>query len=194
MKPIIFNTQMVRANLAGKKTVTRRLVKTKGKGHQYSPISNKAGLIGEQDGIYLWEHDGVTYPIKAPYAPGDILYVRETCAELTIGHYLYRAFPGAGKEPEKQDEALAKLGLKWCPSIHMPKTAARIFLRIKAVRPEHLFDMSSDDALAEGIESDYEGTTIGVLDAFATLWDSTIMPKDLATSSWDANPWVWVIE
>lgn len=131
------------------------------------------------------------YPFKqtryfeqlAPYEPGDILYVRETWAhpsltEIGFGAdpkmYLYKA---DGVQPAAWD--------KWHPSIHMPKEAARIFLRVKDVRVERLQHIDDDGVVAEGLK-------IG--DPFDELWDSTIKPADRALYGWAANPWVWVIE
>ena len=74
---------------------------------------------------------------------------------------------------------------RWHPSIHMPKEAARLFLRATGVRVERLQDIDDDGVVAEGLK-------IG--DAFDVLWDSTIKPADLPLYGWDANPWVWVIE
>ena len=75
--------------------------------------------------------------------------------------------------------------LKWHPSIHMPREAARIFLRVTDVRVERVQDIDDDGVVAEGLN-------IG--DPFDELWDSTIKPADRALYGWDANPWVWVIE
>lgn len=127
----------------------------------------------------------------APYQQGDILYVRETWCEWT-GGYLYKAWaeglcqPGAG-------------GLfKWRPSIHMPKQAARIWLKVTDVRVERLQDMTGHDILREGVnchvhpEAHYFDGNQKMM--FAELWDSTIKKTDLERYGWDANPWVWAIE
>lgn len=86
---------------------------------------------------------------KAPYQPGDILYVRETWSECTDGYVLYRAwnspFPQAGKSSV----------MKWPPSIHMPKEAARIWLKVTDVRVERLQDMDWRDALDEGVNTQF---------------------------------------
>ena len=75
--------------------------------------------------------------------------------------------------------------IPWRPSIHMPKEAARLFLRVTDMRVERLQDIDDYGVLAEGL---------GVGDPFDELWDSTIKPADLPLYGWDANPWVWVIE
>ena len=89
------------------------------------------------------------------------------------GCFVYRAdYP----EPQR---------LVWRPSIHMPKEAARIWLRVTDMRVERLQDIDDDSVVAEGLN-------IG--DPFDELWDSTIKPTDRERYGWSANPWVWVIE
>ena len=85
---------------------------------------------------------------------------------------------------------------KWHPSIHMPKEAARIFLRVTDVRVERLKDIG--DCTKEGIAPGTHATAhMNDYDErcdFAALWNSTIPKKDLDKYGWEANPWVWVIE
>lgn len=188
MKPILFNTEMARAILDGRKTVTRRMVKPQEKilenptfGYTvFSPESHISvrGEWTDRDGNKRY---GENF-IKLPYCPGDILYVRETFFEHR-GHFYYKA--------DGKYEALSKLGIqfKWRPSIHMPKKAARIFLRVTDVRVERLQNITDEQAEKEDFK-DYTSTALG----FAELWDSTIKPKDRALYGWAANPWVWVIE
>lgn len=94
---------------------------------------------------------------------------------------------------------------KWRPSIHMPKGAARIFLRVTGVRVERLQDVTEEQAKCEGVGDPYgyqsaewydqkELTTNYHINSFAGLWDSTVKKSDLAKYGWNANPWVWVIE
>ena len=94
-------------------------------------------------------------------------------------------------EPDKQDAAMREMGLKWRPSIHMPREAARIFLRVTDVRVERLDDMTTDDVFMEGVfpTRTYEH----IRDRWHQVWNSTIKPKDRTTYGWEANPWVWVI-
>ena len=209
MKPILFNTDIVRAILAGKKTMTRRVVKLKYSNTHLEMFTNKYGtrLIekqNEEPGITTIQNpDGTTtHTLLAciektpPYRPGDILYVRETWTSL-VGSYIYKADQKPGmKNPGK-----------WNPSIHMPREAARIFLRVTGVRVERLQDMTEADAVAEGFEAilcDHPGgypctdcMNTGYLEpamlGFVETWDSTIKPSDRALYGWDANPWVWVI-
>lgn len=177
-KPMIFNTKMVRAILEGRKTVTRRVVK-------FKAVQSPAWSGYIPDGAVLYGSNNIP-AAKAPYRPGDILWVRETWNCLPIPEplrgtsktYWYKA---DGAEPRD----------KWRSPYHMPMEAARIFLRVTGVRVERLRDMVLGDVLMEGItEADtYESTW----DRWHQTWNSTIKPKDLGSYGWEANPWVWVI-
>ena len=183
MKPILFNTEMVRAILDGRKTCTRRAVKPQPK-RPYIMEKAPNGRFYQ----CLETGEGMDFEYKPPCHPGDVLYVRETWGENTIPHsenfggIEYRADYYGGSEP----------ALKWRPSIHMPKEAARIFLRVTDVRVERLQDIDGVGQRAEGAESKHGfGATRG---AFMALWNSTIKLEDRDRYSWGANPWVWVIE
>lgn len=195
--PILFNTEMVKAILEGRKTVTRRCVKL------------PKWIEKQNDGTYTMFAEGTCYEkqrfvdiapyLNKPYRPGDILYVRETWSEWT-GGYLYKAWHGPFPQPGQYSAT------KWHPSLHMPKEAARIFLKVKDVRVERLQEMSDDDCEKEGLEnfckkchalfSDCD-TCLNdgsIKEDFKELWDSTIKKSELDRYGWDANPWVWVIE
>ena len=184
MKPILFNTEMVRAILERKKTTTRRLIRPRYREDEsgFQICINKA--TGErwaekvnEDNCGVFE-DGSTRQINPPYCVGEILYVRETWMNVNTEEnpeYFYLA----------DDDLPAGVLEKWKPSIHMPKKAARIFLRVTYVRIQPLQDIDDDGVMAEGLE-------IG--DDFDELWDSTIKPKDIKKYGWRANPWVGVIE
>ena len=179
MKPILFNTDMVRAILEGRKTVTRRVVK-------FKPGQNPQWTGYIPDGQVLYGSNNIPAS-KSPYHPGDILYVRETWARSMAGTYLYKATD----TPIILD--------RWRPSIHMPKEAARLFLRVTDVRVERLQDITSGQIDAEGCkEWAYSAKTGELLPSgpsfFQIKWDRTIKPSDLPLYGWDANPWVWVIE
>ena len=179
MKPILFNTDMVRAILDGRKTVTRRVVK-------FKPGQNPQWTGYIPDGPVLYGSNNIPAS-KSPYHPGDILYVRETWARSMAGTYLYKATD----TPIILD--------RWRPSIHMPKEAARLFLRVTDVRVERLQDITSGQIDAEGCkEWAYSAKTGELLPSgpsfFQIKWDRTIKPSDLPLYGWDANPWVWVIE
>ena len=126
---------------------------------------------------------------------GDILWVRETWSEWTDG-YVYKAWASPFPQPARYLDKM----MKWHPSIHMPKEAARIFLRVTDVRVERLQDMKLDDFLAEGVVlrpeafNDPENAYMQAKRLFANLWDSTIKKEQYDLFGWDANPWVWVIE
>lgn len=155
IKPILFNTEMVRAILDGRKSCTRRVVKPQ-----------PTACYGAQC-------------IKPPYQPGDILYVRETFIQAAAHIFWYKA----------DDKLWMSKDLLWKPSIHMPKEAARIWLKVTDVRVERLQEMTDDDAEAEGC-FDYTSTALG----FPDVWNSIIKKSDLDRYGWDANSWVWVIE
>ena len=207
--PILFNTEMVQAILEGRKTQTRRVLKLKYK-------DDEAGfqiLKNTHDGSFAYaeyydEDESPTRMITPPCMPGCILWVRETWCEnknpnsQNFGGYEYRA---------DYEGSLCQDLITWRPSIHMPKEAARIFLRVKDVRVERLQDITVLDAISEGCGGticDHADAhpALGCTDClntgwleppdaeFAQLWDTTIKPADLNRYGWDANPWVWVIE
>lgn len=167
MKPILFNTQMVRAILEGRKSVTRRVVKPQ------PPATSHVSKVKNDYGWSFWEDNPEKHYMKPPYKTGDVLWVRETWAKDPFRNgYIYPTeVPGAGQ--------------KWKPSIHMPREAARIFLRVTGVRVERLQEIDDAGVVSEGLE-------IGCY--FDELWNRTIKPKDRPTYGWDTNPWVWVIE
>lgn len=185
IKPILFNTEMVRAILDGRKTCTRRLVKPQPDEKYTFPLGFVTDSTEKKEvgcfGFAANEYGGSIQYVKPPYryAPGDILYVRETWKKAPNGYYYYEDW---------QRDDIADV-TKWKPSIHMPKEAARIWLKVTDVRVERLQDMTDDDAEAEGC-FDYTSTALG----FPDVWDSTIKKSDLDRYGWDANPWVWVIE
>ncbi|MDO5399273.1 MAG: hypothetical protein Q4G33_15260 [bacterium] len=202
-KPILFNTEMVRAILDGRKTATRRVVKPQPKDKiAYCFAGYDAGKWGyppedvyEYWGMEFKRAEQLTAEEEnrywtPPCYGDDILYVRETWADCNLispEQYLYRADYDIKIEPY--------CNWKWHPSIHMPKEAARIFLRVTEVRVERLQDITPEECISEGVrepaDENDKRTAIG---AFADLWDSTIPRKDRELYSWNANPWVWVIE
>lgn len=211
IKPILFNTEMVRAILDGRKTCTRRICKD---ANEYT--------VPDMD---FYNADRRTYAVHnfvdkehmeqlstaertCPICTGDILYVRETWKEAPKGYYYYEDW-------QRNDIADVT---KWKPSIHMPKEAARIFLKVTDVRVERLQDIDEDGVWNEGFRftppcltrvsadghtCDLDGPctshikycdmTMG--DLFGReLWNSTIKKSNIDRYGWDANPWVWVIE
>lgn len=198
MKPILFNTQMVQAILEGRKTVTRRCVKPRFEGRYYPIWDYPERLIFEKptdpyDWWQIWiDHKGSPYTCtKPPYFVGDILYVRETWAKVKgESRYLYKA--------DKVDFIYKELhsSWKWKPSIHMPKEAARIFLRVTNVLVAKLQDITTKDMQKEGLTSMavFAGDKEIARQEWALLWNSTIPGKDYNKYCFSANPWVWVIE
>lgn len=193
MKPILFNTEMVRAILEGRKTVTRRVAKkVPTNTHRVEPI--ESGQFECYYGDYLPEvkgfFDGSTI-VTPPYQVNDILYVRETWRELItpVGaakDYSYKA--------DIHNAMMSVFNGLWRPSIHMPKEAARLFLRVTDVRVERLQDMKPEDALKEGVKETFPPLAV---DEFRDIWNSTLGRKhtpEYYSNCWSNNPYVWVIE
>ncbi|MGK4470824.1 hypothetical protein [Yersinia enterocolitica] len=194
-KPILFNAEMVNAILSGRKTQTRRIMKVQPAecNHTHWPeYPNPEWKLYDRgwncavcgNGVSLTERDvtGIICPLGKP---GDRLWVREAfaaglCTESTLA---YRATHKTEDLEEGRGETI-----KWTPSIHMPRWASRINLLITGVRVERLQDISDADASAEGckISSMQSGECLS--DMFARLWKSIY-----GDESWQANPWVWVI-
>lgn len=198
IKPILFNTEMVRAILDGRKTCTRRLVK-------FLPGENSQWTGYIKDGLMLYNGRNEPCIRKVPYQPGDIMYVRETWQYLYeldgneqiiegTGKYYYAATDTIPFDTYVDASGVTHECVSWHPSIHMPKEAARIWLKVTDVRVERLQEMWASDVPKEGIFFTKPTTADGMLQAFADLWNSTIKKSDLGSYGWDANPWVWVIE
>lgn len=201
IKPILFNTQMVQAILDGRKTTTRRIVKGNindldliGTGSSKCNDTFDTTLFGKLDKEKVWNSD-VKERVKAPYMPGDILYVRETwgisnplgdfARNNRTAEYVYKAGYSKGERIPMVREQEKNLGV-WKPSIHMPKDAARIFLKVTSARVERLQDITEDGIRAEEITEEWPPHA---MDKFRKLWDSTTKEY-----RWETNPWVWVIE
>ena len=206
MKPIVFNTEMVKAILAGRKTVTRRVVKL------------DLGLAdidkNDKNYIYVPDRDGDYHHITKflPSQVGDILYVKETwCFGEDTCSIMFEPEPFPKDVLYKADFGYLENGVvKWKSSTHMPKEISRIFLKVTNVRVERLQDITEYEVFAEGLEwfndrcSDENwkpsyhdpdsGGTPQMRKGFENLWNSTIKKKDLKRYGWDANPYVWVIE
>lgn len=193
VKPILFNTEMVRAILEGRKTVTRRVVKPQPEGRPV-PMTKDSCWPG------CFAIQGTEKVVRPPYQPGDILWVRETWQTKRGGGYLYKADTIGSFDLFITPEGRVVNYIPWRPSIHMPREAARIFLRVTDVRVERLQDMRLKDCEKEGVQLNFVESadlvmgSIRARERFSGVWDSTIKPKDLASYGWDANPWVWVIE
>lgn len=195
--PILFNTEMVRAILDGRKSCTRRLVKPQpDEKHTYllgfvtdSTEKKEVGCFG----FGINEYGGYIQYARPQCQPGDILYVRETWSEgYEEGTYIYRASDKLADLPTFKESSK----LIYHPSIHMPKEAARIWLKVTNVRVERLQEITSEQIGREGVEVEYPHVLNGEEKryAFSTLWNSTIKKSDIDRYGWDANPYVWVIE
>nr|WP_233095441.1 hypothetical protein [Pseudomonas sp. MF6767] len=190
---------MVRAILEGRKTVTRRAVKAQ--------PSSRADIGSYGRGQPFIRNADVTKPNpECPYGrPGDRLWVRETFIDLRgtgvehrpdpngpLQRYAYAADCRPGSH---SDEARKDFGLKYKPSIHMPRAACRILLEVTDVRVERLQDISRADIRAEGLQCPPELASDDVSPnyrdwypaAWRELWEST-------GGDWNANPWVWVVD
>lgn len=191
IKPILFNAEMVRAILDGRKSCTRRAIKPQPDEKHTYPLGFITDSTEKKEvgcfGFAVNEYGGSIQYVKPPYryAPGDILYVRETWKKAPNGYYYYEDW-------QRNDIADVT---KWKPSIHMPKEAARIWLKVTDVRVERLQDMTSEQISREGVEVEYPHVLNGEEKryAFSTLWNSTIKKSDIDRYGWDANPYVWVI-
>lgn len=183
-RPILFNTEMVRAILEDRKTQTRRLVKGLPLAEPWFTVEDGKPMMCDENGEW--------YPAErfSVVQPGDILWVRETWAK-DAGRYMYRA---NYSDTEKFYMNGREIRMVWSPSIHMPRKAARLFLLVKGVWCERLQDMTVEDCALDGGFCMDAVNVIGVERLFGKLWDSTIKKADIPHYGWDANPWVWVIE
>ena len=203
-KPIIFNNQMVRAILDGKKTETRRVIKPQpcmqlfysyagfGAGHWCYPSESGWKYWGEQfkrpDDFPKEEAGNLWNP---PFRADGILYVRETFSPMykdktsdEIVGYMYKEQTLEEYDAMHPDGNEYYWPGKWKPSIHMPKEAARIWMKINKVRVERLQEITEHSIEKEGLTS---------FDEFQKLWNSTVFRKELERYGWAANPWVWVV-
>jgi hypothetical protein len=204
-RPILFSAPMVRAILAGTKTQTRRVLKQATGPSLSVGIEDDAGVA---ELSWLWgdgpghEVHEMIKKVPCPYGkPSDRLWVRETWGfnpdfPDMPGRACFRADPGHEYD-----------GIRWRPSIHMPRAASRLSLEITGVRVERLQDISEADAMAEGVEFidlptgraflNYDSSTktarnftfTSAVDSYRTLWTAIN-----GTGSWDANSWAWVVE
>lgn len=199
VKPMLFNTEMVRAILDGRKTCTRRVLKQPFEVHPNGYITKPRG-------------NERLCPYIPPYQPGDRLYVRETFAWCPCWYCGLDTTPDGCKNPVIYDSEKKEHGCymyrascegskyssadTWHPSIHMPKEAARIWLKVTDVRVERLQDIDIDGIRNEGLLSAavHSGDMEIALKEWEILWNSTIKKSDLDRYGWDANPYVWVIE
>lgn len=192
MKPILFNTEMVKAILDGRKTVTRRVIKLRYRDDEYGFMVISDDITGTHVEKYD-EDEGSFKPcryVNPPYEVGEIMYVKETFSPVFVRprRFLYKTH--CNEVPDNTP-------IKWHPSIHMPRDAARIFLKVTNVKIQQLQDMTAKDAIREGMIDPYSyGKHIShePMKSFIRLWESIIKEGEREEYSWNANPWVWVIE
>lgn len=234
MKPILFNTEMVRAILDGRKTVTRRVVKPQPdrvysggnvelRCHTDGPHKDEWHCYRELPPLDKVVNSPWGGQIKPPYQIGDILYVRETWNINNLDYennrlgIIYKASKNimdsfrwilvSDSIFDKYEKTVAASNYAvWRPSIHMPKEAARLFLRVVDVRAERLRDITNTDAEREGalteerLRIEEEAGVVGLpvyplREYFGRyIWDRTIKVKDMPLYGWEANPYVWVIK
>mgnify|MGYP000932406226 FL=1 len=184
MKPIIFSTPMVQAILDGRKTQTRRVI---------IPQPDRFFEVDDTPGnFHIYDVEWGLGRIYPKYQVGDILWVRETWATVSSGIIEYKA---TYIEPYTGSTEIDHIGKKitWRPSIHMPREAARIFLKVTNIRVERLQEITEEYAIAEGMSKTLvDGVVfISAKGNFHVFWDSLNIKRGYG---WDTNPWVWVVE
>lgn len=214
--PILFNTDMVRAILDGRKTVTRRVIKTQPKFrlcYTFAGCNHGTWSYPNDTAYEFWGEeyrlpdcitdDDKKMVWKPPCHTDDVLYVRETWAPIypdkesnEVRGYLYKEDSLEEYDKRYPDGEDYQWEGKWHPSIHMPKEAARIWLKVTDVRVERLQDITSEQICKEGVEVEEPYVLNGEEKryAFSSLWNSTIKKSDLDRYGWEANPYIWVIE
>lgn len=208
--PLLFQTEMVKANMEDRKTQTRREFNQpsyltnesqsfKGMGFVNGNPSHYAASIGTENFSTLF---------KSPYGkPGDLLWVRETWLKLDRDHvitseYAYKANGDSDTEDLRKDYIKSGRKYNWKPSIHMPKAASRLWLMVEEIRVERLQDITEEDAMAEGIEKvnihgqdswkRYDGYALVTSSPIVSYW--SLWASINGEESWNSNPWVWVIK
>ncbi len=197
VKPILFNTEMIRAILDGRKCCTRRVIKQNVEDILNSPYHREHPEVEDRQII--------SKLCQQPYQVGDVLYVRETWyyeshmvdrtkgePNLPSGWYSSRYVYKADCPDYPVNIGVGEHG--WKPSIHMPKEAARIWLKVTDVRVERLQEISGAELIKEGVDLYQSNYIKAAFDEFKMLWDFAIKKSDLNSYGWAADPWVWVIE
>lgn len=215
--PILFNTEMVRAILDGRKSCTRRICKD---GNEYTvPDMNFYNADRRTYAVHNYADKKHTDKLSiaersCPICPGDILYVRETWQYLyeldgneqvveDTGKYYYAATDTILFDTYVDENGVKHDHAPWIPSIRMPKEAARIWLKVTDVRAERLQDITEEGAKKEGAidnrgfihspNNEYDNVHTA-REHFVKIWNNTIKKSNLDHYGWDASPWVWVIE
>jgi len=196
IKPVIFSSDEIAAINAGRKTMFRMPVKTTAE-HLYKAVGGLCGFfmdrpVGDRANL-----------IKAPYQIGDILWVRETWQHAYdldendqeiegTGRYLYAATDTSPFGSWVRDDGSHTETMPWCPSVHMPREAARLFLRVTGVKVERLQDINHDDCLCEGLAEcgghSKEEDCDCIIMSYAKIWNALNAKRG---HGWDKNPWVF---
>lgn len=214
-RPIFFDSDMVQAILAGKKTVARRIARVPRRPGYTAQLSEVFADPGLGDGGYLQvpyldSVDRLVHRVRCPYgSPGDRLWVRETWApwsehldqtgEAEALRVVKEQMPWAHIEYRADSSWSHHSVRRWRPAIHMPRWASRITLEITSIRAERLHDITEEDAKREGVgphSYPYCAENKRHREGFATLWDKVYCKrKHLASwAPWSSNPFVWRIE
>ena len=222
-KPILFNTEMVRAVMDGKKTQTRRIIRPQPDARLCYAFAGSRGMPGTWGYPAKNTHEswGEEYRLPEklaepdrrwtpPCRADDLLWVREAWnygfVESSDREYANdvwfepsdRKTEGSGlralsrwwyRADANDEKDMRELNGFWRPSIHMPREAARIWLKVKEVKVQRLQEITNDDAKAEGVTCATDNSGMMHRHKFRALWDSITD----AQTSWEANPWVWVI-
>jgi hypothetical protein len=206
-RPILFSTEMVKAIVGGRKTQTRRIVKsTKTLGDLVDVFDTKhlakSGFIEIDTKLYH------AAQLRCPYGKvGDLLWVKETYAVIANGYGIWRVYRASDQTEfsngaNSVDEFMKLEGCKWKSPRYMPRIDSRITLEITNIKVERVQDISEEDARREGVQ-EYQfaygskltkpiivdGFHVSAQYKFSKLWQQINGEK-----SWDNNPWVWVIE
>ena len=190
--PMIFNQKMVQALVDGRKTVTRRPIRYFRDSSHWSLRINENRLMQSLDG-------GKETPtgLSVPFKVGDLIWVRETFqayvddeleylnADFATGKGVNVSYPATDKLVEIVDIETGNSSCRKKPSIHMPRWASRLTLRVSHVRCERIHQMTKMDAIDEGFD-------LSNLLGFPRLWFRDVWNS--LYSNWDENPWVWVVE
>ncbi len=215
-RPILFNTEMVKAILDGRKICTRRIVKPQPKTRLCYTFAGGGCRTWGYPSPFAHEIWGEGYKLpdditkedlakrwKPPYHTDDILYVRETWSEIRNADGSHKKYVYKASDQYPFGESGYIIKFKWKPSIHMPKETARIWLKVTNVRVERLQDITEAEAILEGAidnrafirspDNEYDHIHTA-REHFIDIWNSTIGKSDFDTYGWDANPYVWAIE
>ena len=192
--PILFSTDMVKAILEGRKTMTRRVIKPQptDAGLEFATACEGEFSAWQDDGLNLDEHseDGGPCQRICPYGQvGDRLWVRETFVLTNYQTPVYRADFKDVNGYYWSSIASDPKDVKWKPSIYMPRWASRINLEITEIRVERVQEIRGWDCISEGCPK-IEASTGLARQWFTTLWDSLNAKRGYG---WESNPWVWVI-